>query len=38
MKKIEDIRETEKAYTFKPYINEISSLIGVIKFFYPLFL
>ena len=29
MKKIEDLKENEKKYTFKPYINEISSLIGV---------
>lgn len=29
MKKMEDLREMEKKYIFKPYINEISSLIGV---------
>ena len=31
MKKMEDYQENEKKFTFKPYINEISSLIGVKK-------
>ena len=32
MKKMEDLRQAEKALSFKPNINEISSLIGVLFF------